>query len=92
MTISVSALVGIVVGCGIVAIFAALVACMWWGRRRREKKEERVHTERLGSSRGLGEEQVPRGLESVFNPMTQSGRGSVFDRSEGMVRCREATE
>ncbi|KAL2199718.1 hypothetical protein P885DRAFT_66635 [Corynascus similis CBS 632.67] len=66
-------------------IFAALVACMWWGRRRREKKEERVHTERLDSSRGLGEEQVPRGLESVFNPMTQSGRGSVFDRSEGRM-------
>ncbi|KAK4245642.1 hypothetical protein C7999DRAFT_42862 [Corynascus novoguineensis] len=62
-----------------------LPSCMWWGRRRREKKEERVHTERLGSSRGLGEEQVPRGLESVFNPMTQSGRGSVFDRSEGRM-------
>jgi hypothetical protein len=57
---------------------------MWWGRRRREKKEKIDHPERLASSRGLGDEQVPPGLESVFNPMTQSGRGSVFDRTEGM--------
>ncbi|KAL2178606.1 uncharacterized protein P884DRAFT_257808 [Thermothelomyces heterothallicus CBS 202.75] len=85
MTVSLSAIVGIIVGCGIVAVFAALVACMWWSRHRREKKEERVHVARLGSSRGPGEEQIPPGLESVFNPMAQIGPGSVFDRSEGRM-------
>ncbi|KAL2168463.1 hypothetical protein VTG60DRAFT_7265 [Thermothelomyces hinnuleus] len=85
MTVSVSAIVGIIVGCGIVAVFTALVACMWWSRRQREKKEERVHVARLDSSRGPGEEQIPPGLESVFNPMAQIGPGSVFDRSEGRM-------
>ncbi|KAK4040517.1 hypothetical protein C8A01DRAFT_46150 [Parachaetomium inaequale] len=79
LAISTSALVGIVVGCGIVVIFAALMACMWWGRRRREKDEKRDHAARLGSSRGLDEDQVPPGLESVFNPMTQSGPAASLE-------------
>ncbi|AEO54239.1 hypothetical protein MYCTH_2123119 [Thermothelomyces thermophilus ATCC 42464] len=56
-----------------------------WSRHRREKKEERVHVARLDSSRGPGEELIPPGLESVFNPMAQIGPGSVFDRSEGRM-------
>jgi hypothetical protein len=77
-----------VVGCSIVVIVAALMTCMWWGRRRREKEEKLDHAQRIGSSRGLDEDQVPPGLESVFNPMTQSGPGSVFDRTEGMSHPR----
>lgn len=72
------------VGCGIAVIFVALVACMWWGRRRREKREKSDHPERLASPRGLGDDQIPPGLDSIFNPMAQNGPGSVFDRTEGM--------
>lgn len=83
LTISVSALIGIVLACGIVSILAALSLCMWWGRRRRQKNEKRDQIQRVVSSRGLDEDLVPPGLESVFNPMAQSGPGSVFDRGEG---------
>ncbi|KAK3299105.1 uncharacterized protein B0H64DRAFT_91161 [Chaetomium fimeti] len=85
LSIPINTLAGIVVGCGIVVIFVALVACMWWGRRRRKKRERSDHTERLPSSRGLGDEQIPPGLESIFNPMAHSGPGSVFDRTEGRM-------
>ena len=83
MALSVSALIGIVLACGVVAIFAALSACMWWGRRR-QKNEKQEQAEGELSSRGMDEELAPPGLESVFNPMAQSGPGSVFDRAEGM--------
>lgn len=91
MALSVSALIGTVLACGFVAIFAALSACMWWGRRRRQKKEKQEQADGALSSRGVDEELVPPGLESVFNPMAQSGPGSIFDRAEGMSqpRCRQ---
>ena len=88
MALSVSALIGIVLACGVVAIFAALSACMWWGRRRRQKNEKEEQADGALSSRGVDEELVPPGLESVFNPMAQSGPGSVFDRGEGMSHPR----
>lgn len=84
VALSVGSIVGIIVGCGFAVIFASLMACMWWGRRQREKDEKRDHLERVASSRGMDEDQMPPGLGSVFNPMAQSGRGSVFDRAEGM--------
>lgn len=83
VTLSVNALVGIVVGCTLAALFIALMICMWLARRRREKKEKSEQAERMASSRGLDEEVIPPGLESVFNPMAQTGPGSVFDRAEG---------
>jgi len=57
---------------------------MWWARRKREKREKK-ELARLDSSRSPGDERVPPGLESVFNPMSQAGPGSVFDRAEGML-------
>ncbi|KAK4192614.1 hypothetical protein QBC35DRAFT_196811 [Podospora australis] len=84
MNISVSALVGIVVACGIVTIFAALAFCMWFGRRRRQKDEKRERPQRLASPRVADDEVVP-GLESVFNPMASDGPGSIFDRSAGRM-------
>ncbi|KAK0737706.1 hypothetical protein B0T21DRAFT_170745 [Apiosordaria backusii] len=85
MKISISALVGVVVGCAIAVIFVALVSCMWWGRRRREKDEKRDQAQRLASPRVVDEELVPPGLEGVFNPMASNGRGSIFDRAEGRM-------
>ncbi|GAB1311208.1 hypothetical protein MFIFM68171_01418 [Madurella fahalii] len=93
MTLSVSALVGIVVGCAMVAIFMALAAGMWWGRRRREKDEKYEkyeHAERLASSRGLDVEHMTPGLGSVFNPTAQNGPGSIFDRAEGRMSKGES--
>lgn len=89
ITLSISALVGIVIGCAIVALFASLSTCMWWGRRQREKKEKHGQLEKLASSQGLDVEHMPPGLESVFNPMAQSGPGSIFDRGEGKATTRE---
>lgn len=88
LTISVSALIGIVLGCGIVAIFAVLSFCMWWGRRRRQRSEKQGQADKAVSLRATDEELVPPGLESVFNPMAQTGPGSVFDRAEGASRAR----
>ncbi|KAL2255978.1 hypothetical protein VTK26DRAFT_2401 [Humicola hyalothermophila] len=85
VTLPVGTLVGIVVGCTLAALFAAVMACMWWGRRRREKEEKREQAERLASSGGLDEEHLPPGLDSVFNPMTEAGPGSVFDRGQGRM-------
>lgn len=82
MTFSVSMIVDVIVGCGIVVTFTAFEVCMWCSRRQREKKVDHIHVARLNSSRGQGEEQIPPGLEAVFNPMAQTGPGSVFDRSE----------
>lgn len=83
MTISINALVGVVVGCTIAVIFVALVTCMWWSRRRRERDEKRQQAQRLASPRLVDEELVPPGLEGVFNPMASDGPGSIFDRAEG---------
>ncbi|KAK4165840.1 hypothetical protein QBC43DRAFT_207794 [Cladorrhinum sp. PSN259] len=85
MSVSVSAIVGIVVGCGIAAIFAVLATLMWYGRRRRERREKRQHAQRLETPRTIDDELVPPGLESVFNPMDSNGPGSVFDRTEGRM-------
>ncbi|KXX81709.1 hypothetical protein MMYC01_201023 [Madurella mycetomatis] len=88
MTISGSALVGIVVGCAMVAIFVALAAGMWWGRHQREKHEkyeEYEHAERLASSRGVDAEHMSPGLGSVFSPMAQERPGSSFNQAEGMT-------
>lgn len=91
MTLSVSALVGIVLACVIVAIFATFSACMWWGRRRRGKDERCEQAEKLAASRGLDEEQIPPELESIFDPVVQSRPGSVFDRAEGMSANPQAS-
>ncbi|KAK4224601.1 hypothetical protein QBC38DRAFT_370658 [Podospora fimiseda] len=85
MSLSVSVIVGIVVGCGIVAIFAALATTMWYGRHRRERREKRQNAQRLATPRHIDDELVPPGLESVFNPMASNGPGSVFDRAEGRM-------
>ncbi|KAK4128312.1 hypothetical protein N657DRAFT_13667 [Parathielavia appendiculata] len=90
MTVSVSSLVGIVIGCSFFAIFVSLSAFWWWSRRRRRKSEKQeeaeahAQAERLASS-GDGDEPVPPGLESIFSPMAQAGPGSVFDRTEGRM-------
>ncbi|VBB72775.1 Putative protein of unknown function [Podospora comata] len=85
MTISINALVGVVVGCTIAVIFVALVTCMWWSRQRRERDEKRQQAQRLASPRLVDEELVPPGLEGVFNPMASDGPGSIFDRAEGRM-------
>ncbi|KAK3989212.1 hypothetical protein QBC44DRAFT_328220 [Cladorrhinum sp. PSN332] len=85
MSLPVSAIVGIVVGCGIAALFAALATSMWYGRHRRERREKRQHAQRLATPRSIDDESVPPGLESVFNPMASDGPGSVFDRAEGRM-------
>ncbi|KAK4177672.1 hypothetical protein QBC36DRAFT_371016 [Triangularia setosa] len=85
MTISINALVGVVVGCTIAVIFVALVTCMWWSRRRRERDEKREQAQRLASPQLVDEELVPPGLEGVFNPMASNGPGSIFDRAEGRM-------
>lgn len=87
ITLSVNALAGTVVGCAIVAMLAAVCAYMWWRRRRRDRDEKMKQAERLTSSGGLGDEQIPTGMESFFNPMAHSGPGSIFDRDQGMMRC-----
>jgi len=56
---------------------------MWWGRRQRERDEKRQNAQRLASTLTLDDDLIPPGLESVFNPMTSNGPGSVFDRAEG---------
>ncbi|KAK4197498.1 hypothetical protein QBC40DRAFT_232068 [Triangularia verruculosa] len=85
MTISIDALVGVVVGCAIAVIFVSLVICMWWSRRRRERVEKREQAQRLASPRLVDDELVPPGLEGVFNPMASDGPGSIFDRAEGRM-------
>jgi hypothetical protein len=85
VTLSAQELVGVVVSCAIVAILAAVCAYMWWRRRRRDEDAKKNQTGRLTMSRGAGDEQIPSGMESFFNPMAQSGPGSVFDRDQGML-------
>ncbi|KAL1837047.1 hypothetical protein VTJ49DRAFT_2884 [Mycothermus thermophilus] len=95
MTLSISALVGIVVSCVIVFLFAALSAYMWWRRYRRDKakKDQEEQVQRgvfRWESRGAGqrqdeEDQFPSGMDSVFDPMAQAGPGSVFDRAQGRM-------
>ncbi|KAK3941844.1 hypothetical protein QBC46DRAFT_89540 [Diplogelasinospora grovesii] len=40
VALPIGALVGIVIGCAIVAIVAALWTCMWWGRHKRKREEQ----------------------------------------------------
>lgn len=84
VALSVNALVGVVIGCSVVVVLAAVCAYMWWRRRRRNEDAKKKQGDRLTTSRGLGDEQIPSGMESFFNPMAQSGPGSVFDRDQGM--------
>jgi hypothetical protein len=87
VTLSAHELVGVVVSCTVVAILAAVCAYMWWRRRRRDDAAKKKQTGRPTMSRGVGDEQIPSGMESFFNPMAQSGPGSVFDRDQGMLSC-----
>ncbi len=83
LTISVGALVGIVLACGIVAIFGALSACMWWGRRRPPQKDEKSEqVERAVSSRGMDEGPLSPGLESSLNSTGQGEPGGAFGQAE----------
>ncbi|KAL2122577.1 hypothetical protein VTJ04DRAFT_3032 [Mycothermus thermophilus] len=54
VTLSISALVGIVVSCAAVFLFAALSAYMWWRRYRRDKKEKEKAGDKGGGGGGGG--------------------------------------
>jgi hypothetical protein len=85
--LSISGVIGVVLACGIVTIFAVLSGSMWWARRRRERGEKERQAERFASFReGPDEENIPAGLEPVFDPASRPV--SVIDEVEGMAHTR----
>ncbi|KAK3310304.1 uncharacterized protein B0T15DRAFT_32538 [Chaetomium strumarium] len=86
ITLSVGALVGIVVACAAVAVIAALSTCMWWWGRCRQRRDSIAPSLLVVS--GPVKEPNPSALEPVFDSsVAHSMPRGVSDPASGMAPC-----